>query len=503
MLPTLNWRELSVWVDAIRPEVEEMFVDKVIIPERKSFPDGYLKGEWAIRLTARKNERVLIFSARPRRPYVVLCPDKGPKASALATHAAFDLALSKHLRGTKLKRIEALPRERTIVVWFDTPDATLGLALQLIPAKPDAILFREAPTPPFVVIARARASGNADSATSRWSPPDGSQAPEFMEIRENLVKDPWALYPVIENGLRQESFELRKQSARRALNDLIQRAEKRLKQAEVSLMEARALPDWKKYGDLLKGALSAPPPLTATNTRQVPDYVSHSVEEIPCDPQLSPQAQVEKFYQLSKRTHRRISEDTQRVEGFSSSIRKWKKQLETLQSLEWGSPEWDSPKWGSMDAWQILEQIERALSDRGTEDKGKTKSKGHRWLGRTFVSRDGLRILVGKSRDENMELTFKIARGNDIWMHVRGKPGAHVVIPIPSGKSAPLETLLDAAILAVHYSGGDHWGTTEVDYTQKKHVKRIKDSTEVTYTHNKTLMIQTNPERLKRLLTSS
>jgi predicted ribosome quality control (RQC) complex YloA/Tae2 family protein len=122
------------------------------------------------------------------------------------------------------------------------------------------------------------------------------------------------------------------------------------------------------------------------------------------------------------------------------------------------------------------------------------------WPGKSFLSKDGLIIWVGRSKDENLELTFKHSRGNDLWMHIRGKPGAHVLIPLASGKSAPLETLLDAATLAVYYSGGEKWGKTEVDYTFKKYVKRIKNSTEASYIHNKTLMIEVDPARLKRLL---
>ena len=85
-------------------------------------------------------------------------------------------------------------------------------------------------------------------------------------------------------------------------------------------------------------------------------------------------------------------------------------------------------------------------------------------------------------------------------MHVRGRPGAHTVVPTVAGKSVPLETLLDAAVLTVFYSGGENWGKTEVDYTYKKFVKRIKDSTEASYTGNKTLMVEPQGERLQRLL---
>jgi predicted ribosome quality control (RQC) complex YloA/Tae2 family protein len=144
-----------------------------------------------------------------------------------------------------------------------------------------------------------------------------------------------------------------------------------------------------------------------------------------------------------------------------------------------------------------LARVERAAPDPARTKHSAPKSG---WLGKRFESREGLMILVGKSRDENLELTFKHARGNDLWLHVRGRPGAHVVIPLTSGRSASLETLLDAAALAIHYSGGANWGKTEVDYTFKKYVKRIRDSTEASYTNNKTLVVEPQPERLKRLL---
>ena len=153
--------------------------------------------------------------------------------------------------------------------------------------------------------------------------------------------------------------------------------------------------------------------------------------------------------------------------------------------------------------WKMLEDAEAAAGitlSTGPAPSHKKQDGPRLWSGRTFRSRDGQVILVGKARDENLELTFKVARGNDVWMHIRGKPGAHVVIPVHSGKSTPLETLLDAAVLAVFYSGGENWGKTEVDYTFKKHVKRIRDSTEASYTQNKTLSVEPESERLKRLL---
>jgi len=85
-------------------------------------------------------------------------------------------------------------------------------------------------------------------------------------------------------------------------------------------------------------------------------------------------------------------------------------------------------------------------------------------------------------------------------MHVWEKSVEHVVVPLRSKKNASLETLLDAAFLCIHYSNGANWGKTEVDYTQKKYVKRIKDSSEASYVNNKTLVVELDPKRLKELL---
>ena len=229
-------------------------------------------------------------------------------------------------------------------------------------------------------------------------------------------------------------------------------------------------------------------------SRQITDYETGQELTIPCDPKLSLKDQVAKFYQLAQRKGRRISEANLRGETFLAARARLAKYVE-------GPPVSD---WDGLRALEHTLGIEspavQAENTGGSKEKKQNKRSGA-WLGKTFRSKDGLTIWVGRSRDENLELTFKHARGNDLWMHIRGRPSAHVVIPIHSNKSAPLETLLDAATLTLYYSDGQKkWGKTEVDYTFKKYVKRIKDSTEASYTNNKTLIIEPDPARLKRLL---
>ena len=498
MTPTLNWKEAAALVDAIRSEIEGLFVDRVIIPERPRFPEGYIRHEWVIRLSGRRAEAALFFSVRPRQPYLALCLGKGPKASTQATHSPFSLNLSKQLKGARVLGLEALPRERIVVLWLtsegvDEKKERLGLVLCLIPAVPEALLVRvEARNPDtWKILSRSRTL-SVEKAQSAFMPPSGSKAPENPPLRAEFFTGPETFFQTLEHELEKDAFSIRVHLAERELKDLTQQARERIRQSETSLKEAQREADWQRYGELLKALLHDLPEPDDRGERVIPDYATGEPVAIPCDPKLSPGEQVEKFFQLARRKARRAEEAKLRIEGFRENLAKWSKALEQPPA---------EGNWAALEKYERLANIQpstRAQRGPGGGSKGKVSS----WLGKTFVSKDGMLILAGRSKDENLELTFKHARGNDVWLHVRGRPGSHVLIPLTTGKTAPLETLLDAATLAIYYSGGEKWGKTEVDYTFKKYVRRIKDSTEASYNHNKTLLVEPDPERIKRLLST-
>lgn len=481
----LNWKEIEIFVKIISTKLIDLSIDRLIIPEREEFPGGYLKGEWSMRLTGRNQECALIVSTRPRHPYLFYVEGKGPRASQKATHSPFDQALSKYLRGLRVVSCEAVKQERTVVFGFShaTGNKQLGLVLNLIPANPEALLVELEPPGPWPILLRSRTLKNPSTT---FLMPDGARAPKDPVVRHELVSKPEALGAQIVKSLRDEAFELRFNYAAQALREQAKHASARLAQSEAVLQEALKEPDWQHNGDLLKAVLFDPPPFDAqTKSRKVLDYVINQEIAIPCDSRLTCHEQVQKFYQFAKRKGRRISEAQSRIEQFK----------EKLNRMERALAQEPSPNdWNTLRKWEELGGLASVIS---TELK---KEKRTGWLGKTFLSKDNLTIWVGKSKDENLELTFKHLRGNDLWLHVRGRPGTHVGIPLTSGRSAPLETLLDAASLAVFYSGGEKWGKTEVDYTYKKYVKRIKDSTEVSYTNNKTLVVAPDANRLKRLL---
>jgi len=509
LTPTLNWKEVAALTQSIGPEIQGLFVERVVIPERANFPEGYLRHEWVIRLSGRRAEAALFFSIRPRHPYLALCLNKGPKASVAATQSPFSLNLSKMLKGAKVLGLEALPRERILVLWVTlegTSKEKLGLVLCLIPAVPEALLVqadirasasvfaavnaveKHEPANGWKIHSRSRTL-TPERSTALFAPPTGSQAPEAPVVREDFFARPETFFEQIEKELKLEAFEVRMRTAERELKELIKQARERIRQSGSALKEAGREPDWQRYGELLKFSLHDLPAVNEKGERLLTDYATEATLAVPCDPKLGPSEQVEKFFQQARRKQRRAEEAKLRIETFGENLGRWESALD--QKLQPGD-------WQALEALERLARIQPVSPSASKRSPGKGKISS--WLGKTFTSKEGLMILAGRSKDENLELTFKHARGADVWLHVRGKPGAHILIPLTSGKSAGLETLLDAATLAIYYSGGEKWGKTEVDYTFKKHVRRIKDSSEASYTHNKTLILEPDPARIKRLL---
>jgi predicted ribosome quality control (RQC) complex YloA/Tae2 family protein len=122
--------------------------------------------------------------------------------------------------------------------------------------------------------------------------------------------------------------------------------------------------------------------------------------------------------------------------------------------------------------------------------------------GLVFVS-PPFRILVGRTAAENDDLLRTRVRGNDWWFHARDWPGAYVFVKAQPGKSLPLETMLDAATLAVHFSKGKTSGQGDVYYTQVKYLRRAKGARRGTVlpTQEKNLHVKLDPARIERLKT--
>ncbi len=112
-----------------------------------------------------------------------------------------------------------------------------------------------------------------------------------------------------------------------------------------------------------------------------------------------------------------------------------------------------------------------------------------------FRTERGSRIVVGRSPIENAELTFQLARPNDLWFHAQGIPGAHVLVSRDDRAAVPDQDLETAAALAAYYSKARASGAVPIDYTLRKHVRKQRAAAPglVWYTHAKTLVAQPKP----------
>ena len=92
-----------------------------------------------------------------------------------------------------------------------------------------------------------------------------------------------------------------------------------------------------------------------------------------------------------------------------------------------------------------------------------------------FEQPSGARIYVGRSPRENVEVTFRIARPDDLWFHARNMPGSHVVLQAPAGAEPADADLALAADLAATHSRARSAPRVDVDYTERKHVRKQRD----------------------------
>ena len=88
-----------------------------------------------------------------------------------------------------------------------------------------------------------------------------------------------------------------------------------------------------------------------------------------------------------------------------------------------------------------------------------------------YISSDGYHMYVGKNNLQNDELTFSFANGNDWWFHAKKTPGSHVIVKT-NGDELPDRTFEEAGRLAAYYSKKQGSDKVEIDYVEKKHVKK-------------------------------
>ena len=250
--------------------------------------------------------------------------------------------------------------------------------------------------------------------------------------------------------IRQKSVDLRK---------IVQTAlERNLKKYDLQLRQIKDTEKKDKYriyGELLN-TYGYQVPEGSKSTKAL-NYYTNEMITIPLDPLLTPSENAKKYfdrYGKLKRTYDALSSLTLEV----------KEEIDHLESIQTAL----DIAVREDDLAQIREEliVSGYIRRKGSSKKVKVTSAPFHYL-----SSDGFHIYVGKNNFQNDELTFKFASGGDWWFHAKGMPGSHVILKT-DGKELPDRAFEEAARLAAHYSKAREQNKVEIDYTEKKNVKK-------------------------------
>lgn len=251
---------------------------------------------------------------------------------------------------------------------------------------------------------------------------------------------------------------------------------RRLQKLELDLEKSHDWEKWQRRGELLKGSLSSL--RRGMEKIEVQDWYQDGAPSIEIDLEVdqTPQENVERCFRRARKGKRSISVLTNRRVETSSAIEQIQHVISAVEDLEdaQSSSEESVQQWYQR-AEELIQKHGKARQRSGLKKYDSTSGKKVvKARFKTFRSREGLMILAGRSAKENDELSIRTARGNDLFFHVAGRPGAHVILRLESGRVASPESIDDAAFVAARLSGWRGPGTQIVHWTEAKNVRKPK-----------------------------
>lgn len=480
---SLNWKEIDLVLSELDlpgclvQEVRQPAHDRVVLELFRSRPGSTGSGRGRLSL-------LICLSNRYPRLHAVTEPLPGPPKPP-----RFAMFLRAHVKGGRIESARQVGGDRIVrldvarggertILWI----RLWSSAANLIATDAEGVIldaFYRRPKRGEVSGGRFDGAAPSGRAAARAAPgrpePTGGYAvrdlPGGGTFNERL-----------ERRFRElESDERRARLAAEADAELAMREAKlaaTLAKLERRLAEYRNVERYRELGDLITSNLH----LVAKADRwlRTTDWFHGDAPvEIELDPSLGPAQNAEAYYAR----HRKARDGLERVREDIAGLRRSLAAVAAERARLAASP----------DLAAIREARRAAIRPRAA-------AAGPDAPGLAFGS-PSCRILVGRSARENDELLRRHVRGNDWWFHCRDWPGAYVFVRMPAGKAPPLETMLDAANLAVHFSRAKASGAADVSYTRVKHLRRAKGGPKglVLPTQEKNLHVKLDPSRIERL----
>ncbi len=439
------------------------------------------RGELLLGIYAGREQRWLYLSARAHDTRLHLVPGKPRAPKNLPRFAGL---LRSTIMGARLVQVEQLDGDRRVAFrWVrrdrDThEEQSWVLEARLFGTTPNVILWSS--TGEALGTLTGRPPGQVPinegprRSESRFQP-----GPDLLDrVYEAALAD----------ALEREERELRTRLAGRARWHL-RRARTKARNVTRDLDRARKAEELRRTGELL--AANYHLLRKGMSSVTVVDYSSPDMPrvELPLDPALTPRENLDRCF----KRHKALTEAVEAIEERLAGARELEaKAIGWLEELDLA---------GSVEE---LQDLDRRIPPIPRPPKPTVpKGRGPKVRITRLHGRGGVEILVGRAARDNDYLTFRVARGNDLWLHTRDWPGPHVVVRSRRGESPDREALLDAANLCVYLSRRARQArVADVTWTRVKHLRRGSKPGEVYVAGGKTIRVELDEARARALLAS-
>ena len=258
---------------------------------------------------------------------------------------------------------------------------------------------------------------------------------------------------------RKDAMRQKSQAGRKTVQNLCTRLTRKMALQEKELEATYDRERRRQLGDILTSNIHR---VTKGQTKIVcEDFYDENMApvEIPLSPILSPQQNAAKFYKDYTRMKNAEKELTHQLSLGETELSYLKSVLDELNRAQTDAE---------------LEEIKQELQEQGylRPEGSRKKPRQGKLAPMRFASTDGYPIYVGRNNRQNEELTFRLARKDDIWCHASKVHGSHVIISC-GGATPPDDTITQAAQLAAYYSETGDGQNVPVDVTAVKQVKKI------------------------------
>ncbi len=449
-----------------------------------------------------REKHALLLSVRPGLGRVSVV-DAAPSApETLPPLAQF---LRAHVVGTRLASVEVAPGDRITTLRFDGAEETWRLRLSLMGARSNVYLsdgsdLLRMTLRPLEETRRDLALGEA------WRDPEPHPRPEgedrFAEVSDG---DFFA-------ALERAAGEKAKAGAsgdlagelRRALRRRGQQVGRKLGLLEQDLAAGERAAELEHAGELLKSNLARV--RKGATEVWVEDPATGARLAIPLDPALSPAANLEDIFRRYRKELRRASRAGEEIGALREQERRLGELADSLEAIVAAGAD---PK--ALDELAAVPELARLVARARPQERAGEEPKPRRrgppgvparLLPRRYQSATGLEIWVGRSDEGNDFLSTRLARGNDLFFHLDGSPGSHVVLRTEGRSDPPSEAVLEACELAVHFSRQRGASRAAVHVAPIKNLKKPKGAKPgLVFVHGgRTVQLRHEPARLGRVL---